>query len=413
MKVLIVNSSDLEGGAARAAHRLYTGLRSSGIDAEMLVLQKKSNDSNIIGPQGKLSKAFSFLRPSLDKIPLKKYPERTKTPFSPAWVPFSGIAKIINNSDVDIVHLHWINAGMIRIEEIAKIKKPIVWSLHDMWAFTGGCHYDEECGKYKSKCGKCPVLNSSIENDLSRKVFLRKKKAYKDLNITLVGLSNWLANCAINSSLFDRSQVVNIPNPIDTELFKPINKDFSREALRLPNMKKLVLFGAMNATSDPRKGFKELTGALQKAKSDDIELMILGADKPKDDIKYNFPVHYLGRKYDDLSLKIIYSAADVMVLPSIQENLSNAIMESMSCGTPVTAFDIGGNSDLIDDKVNGYLAKAYSIKDLSDGILWCLKGEKNSLELSKQARGKVISSFEQSIISKKYVSLYKKILNLG
>lgn len=409
MKVLIVNAHDLEGGAARAAHRLYVGLKRNGICAEMLVLKKESYDSSIIGPRGKLSKVLSLIRPTIDKIPLKKYPERSKTLFSPAWVPFSGIAKKINNTDADIVHFHWVNAGMIRIEEIAQIQKPIVWSLHDMWAFTGGCHYDEQCGKYKNKCGKCPVLNSSNEDDLSRKIYKRKINTYKDLNITLVGLSNWIAKCAINSSLFNQSQVVNIPNPIDTEIFKPINKKFSREVLGLPNRKKLVLFGAMNATSDPRKGFNELTGAIQKVKSGDIELMIFGSDKPKEDTNYNFPLHYLGRVHDDISLKIIYNSADVMVVPSLQENLSNSIMESLACGTPVLSFDIGGNGDMIVHKENGYLAKPYSSEDLANGVNWILNEADNKI-LSESARNKVLTSFDSNLVVEQYFNLYKKVL---
>jgi len=409
MKVLIVNSSDIHGGAARAANRLHIGLKRIGVISEMLVLKKGGNDPDIMGLEGKVKKALSLVRPTIDKFPLKRYPNKSNTLFSPAWVPYSGIVNRINNSDADIVHFHWINGGMVRIEEIALINKPIVWSLHDMWAFTGGCHYDEECGKYESICGNCPVLNSNKVKDLSRRIFQRKQKTYKSLDITVVGLSQWMADCAKKSSLFRGKNVVNLPNPINIETFRPLNKHFARESLNLPQDKKIILFGAMSATSDPRKGYRELSEALKIMDSDHIELAILGADRHNDNINFDFPVHYLGQVNDDLSLRIIYSAADVMVVPSIQENLSNAIMESMSCGTPVVAFNIGGNGDMIDHKINGYLAAPYEPVDLSDGIKWVIThNEKNNLR--EKSRQKILDNFEGTKVSLEYLELYKDII---
>jgi len=404
-----VNSSEKKGGAARAAKRLQKGLKSIGVKSEMLVLKKDSNDPDIIGPKGRVNKALSLIRPSIDKYPLKNYPDRSKTLFSPAWVPFSGILKKINSSDADIVHLHWINSGMIRIEEIAKINKPIVWSLHDMWPFTGGCHNDEHCGRYENTCCKCPVLNSSKEKDLSNRIFKRKEKTYKNLNLTVVGLSNWLTYCAKSSRLFKNKIIVNLPNPIDVELFKPLNKKYSRSALNIPREKKMILFGAMNAASDPNKGFEKICEALNLLNNQDIELMILGADKHNVNYNFKFPVHYFGTLSDDLSLKIIYSAADVTVVPSYQENLSNTIMESMSCGTPVVAFNIGGNGDMIDHKTNGYLSTPYESSDLANGINWVLDhNEENNL--SEKSRKKILNNFEASKVSADYLKLYKDII---
>jgi hypothetical protein len=169
---------------------------------------------------------------------------------------------------------------MIRIEDLLRIKKPIIWSMHDMRPFTGGCHYDEDCGRYKNGCGKCPVLGSSKERDLSYSVFKRKVRTYAQLpKLTPVGLSAWMTDCARNSALFSSRRIVTLPNPIDINVFKPLRKTTAREILGLPINKKLVLFGAMLATSEARKGFKELTQALRMLDVRDIELAVFGSGK--------------------------------------------------------------------------------------------------------------------------------------
>ena len=349
MKILIVNTSDIEGGAARAAYRLHRSLLAQGIDSQMLVQKKSSDDYSVETiSKTKLQKAFSLIRPTLDALPLRAYKNRTKTLFSPSSMGFSSIVDAINEINPDIVHFHWINGGMIKIEEIAYINAPIVWSLHDMWAFTGGCHYNEECGAYEKECGSCKVLGSSKENDLSRKIFNRKVKTFeKKENMTIIGLSKWLYECAKDSTLLKDKKHVNLPNPIDTTIFKLFDKVKARELWSLPQDKKLVLFGAMGATSDPRKGFKQLSEAMKKfSKSSDIEFVVFGSSEPQNASDFGFKTYYLGTLADDVSLVTLYSAVDVMVVPSLQENLSNAIMESLSCGTPVVGFDIGGNSDM-------------------------------------------------------------------
>lgn len=171
MKILIVNTSDIDGGAARAAYRLHKALITQGIDSQMLVQSKSSDDYRVVGENHKIRRILNKLRPFLDSIPIRFYKNRTKTLFSSSWLTFSSIVDKINEINPDIVHLHWICNGMIKIEDIARIKAPIVWSLHDMWAFTGGCHYDEECGRYEQECGNCKVLGSNKDNDLSKNVF--------------------------------------------------------------------------------------------------------------------------------------------------------------------------------------------------------------------------------------------------
>jgi glycosyltransferase involved in cell wall biosynthesis len=414
MKILIVNASDIDGGAARAAYRLHIALLQEGIDSLMLVQRKFSDDYTVIElANNKIQKGFNLLRPTTDQIPVKFYKNRTKTLFSPSWFGFSNIVDKINDINPDIVHLHWIAGGMMKIEDIARINAPIVWSLHDMWAFTGGCHYDEECQGYLKFCGNCKVLGSDKKNDLSQKVFTRKQKTFaQKKDMTIVGLSKWLNECSKSSSLLKDKKHVNLPNPINTTIFKPFDKEKSRELWSLPKDKKLVLFGAMSATSDPRKGFKELSEALHKLTCKDVEFVVFGSSEPQNAPNFGFKTHYVGHLHDDVSLITLYSAVDVMVVPSLQENLSNAIMESLACGTPVVAFDIGGNSDMIGHKQNGYLAKPFDTADLKDGIEWVLNlGENEYDKLSYNAREKVVREFDSKIVAKKYIELYMDVLN--
>ncbi|GAB6182726.1 glycosyltransferase family 4 protein [Thermodesulfovibrio hydrogeniphilus] len=414
MKILIVNTNDIQGGAARAAYRLHKALLEQGIDSKMLVQDKSSDDYTVIGPSNKIEKAIAKLRPFLDSLPVRFYKNRTKTLFSPAWLPFSNVVKKINELSPDIVHLHWIAGGMMRIEDIAKIKAPVVWSLHDMWAFTGGCHYDEGCEAYTRGCGKCKVLGSKKGKDLSTKIFKLKQKAFfSKKDITVVGLSSWLNECSRNSILLKDKLHINLPNPINTNIFKPFDKERSRELWNLPKDKKLVLFGAIGATSDPRKGFNQLTEALQKLnKNLNIELVVFGSRKPQNAPDFGFKTHYIGLLHDDISLVTLYNAVDVTVVPSLQENLSNTIMESLACGVPVVAFDGGGNSDMIEHQLNGYLAKPFESEDLADGIKWVLNAP-NYKELCKNAREKVVREFDSKLVAEKYIKLYRELVREG
>jgi glycosyltransferase involved in cell wall biosynthesis len=408
MKVLIVNSSDIEGGAARAAYRLHQALLGEGVSSKMLVQSKVSDDFTVVGPTSKFQNGIGKMSPTLDAIPARQYKARNDVLFSPGWLPLRGMADKINALNPDVVHFHWIAGGMMRIEEISKIAAPIVWSLHDMWPFTGGCHYDEGCEKYTESCGSCPILASDHERDLSRKVWRRKRAIYSRLdNLTIVGLSKWLMQCAENSSLFESARVVNLPNPIDTEKFAPFDTIEARRLLNLPASKKLILFGAMSATSDPRKGFRELSEALAHL-SDDYELVVFGSSEPKCSQGFKQSAHYLGQLHDDASLRALYSAADVMIVPSIQENLSNAIMEALACATPVVGFSVGGNSDLIEHKWNGYLAENIDPIELARGIDWVLNHD-NYKDLQNNAREKVNRDFERSLVAKKYIELYQKV----
>lgn len=404
MKVLIVNYSDLFGGAARASYRLQKALEDIGVDSHMLVRDKRGSDFRVIGPKSNISKFINTLRTKFDNLPVKffKMPYNNSL-YSPSWLGFSKISKQINKINPDIVHLHWICGAMMTIEDIAKINAPIVWSLHDMWAFTDGFHY---CDEYEKKS-----INTKIKkNFLRRRVFTRKHKTYlKKKDITIVGLSKWINDCSKSSFLLGDKEHFNIPNPINTNMFKPINKDQARKLYNLPKNKKIILYGAMSATSDVRKGYKEFIDAVNKIDSDEIEFALFGASQSKNLHDVDKKINFLGNLDNDTSLANLYSAVDLLVVPSLQENLSNVIMESLACENPVVAFDIGGNSDMIDHMHNGYLAQPFDTNDLAHGINWILNNKKID-EIKKNARKKVEKEFNSYHVAERYVTLYKKLI---
>ena len=348
------------------------------------------------------------LKGFLDALFIKLYKHRSKTKFSACITPFSGIVRKINSYNADIVHLHWVCKAMISINDIKKIKAPIVWSLHDMWPFTGGCHYSEGCFLYRNGCGSCKVLRSKKNYDLSRVMFNKKIRSFtKKKNMVINGLSSWIARAASESSIFRGFQVTNLTNMIDTTVYSPVSSNTARDFLNLPKNKKIIMFGAMSPESDPRKGYKELLGAIQLLDRKDVEFAIFGASHGETNNR--FETHYLGLFNDDVSLKLLYSCADVLVVPSLEENLSNIIMESLSCGTPVVAFDIGGNSDMIIHQLNGYLATPTNIDDLAHGIDWVLKNS-SKYKLRDMARQISIGKFHSTIVCKKYIKLYRDVL---
>jgi glycosyltransferase involved in cell wall biosynthesis len=412
MKPLLISMSDIDGGAARATYRLHRGLKNIGVDSQMLVQNKQSNDFTVIAPESKVSKGIGKLKPTLDSLPLQLYPQRDRSTYSVQYLPDKLSAKVAQINP-DVINLHWINAGYMQIETLAKFKKPIVWTLHDMWAFTGGCHYNGDCMNYAISCGACPQLHSNTEKDLSRWVWKRKAKAWQNLNLTIVTPSRWLADCARKSSLFQNLRIEVIANALDTQVYKPIDQRIARNLLNLPLDKKLILFGAMSSTSDRRKGFHLLEPALRKLSADknleNLELVIFGASRPSEVPNLGFPIHYLGQLNDDVALALLYSAADVFIAPSVQDNLPNTVMESLASGTPCIAFDIGGMSDMIEHQKNGYLAKPFDIDDLARGITWVLEDEERLRKLGVNGREKVEDNFNLEIQANNYLLMYEDV----
>jgi len=410
MKILIVSASDLDGGASRCAYRLHNGLIDTGVDSHMLVWNKKSHHYAVHGPNKK-QKAINFLQKYSEKKLLSLY--KNKIPyanFSPGLISHQLISRI-NKIKPDIVNLHWICGASVSLGALGKIRQPIVWSLHDMWPFTGGCHYDYDCQKYTTGCEACPVLGSHKSYDLSKYIFNKKLKTYKrKKDIFLVPSSNWLGEKAAHSVLLQGHPMNVIHTGLNLNIFKPIQQRLARNILNLPQNRKLVLFGSLHGTADERKGFSFVPKTINLLKNHNIDLVLLGDFNPSDtrDLVH-IPVHLKGVLHDEETLALLYSAADVILLPSIQENLANICLESLACGTPVVAFDIGGNSDMISHKNNGYLAQPFDAHDMAHGIEWVLECDERWEYISHEARKTAEQKFDAKIIAYQYQQLFNKI----
>ncbi|MEI7911051.1 MAG: glycosyltransferase family 4 protein [Verrucomicrobiota bacterium] len=416
MNLLLLNTSDSGGGAAIATYRLHRGLRSIGLSSRMLVLQKGTDDPTVIPPVPLKSRLkfriANFYAERDDKVSRDSL-AGGKNLFSPARCP-DRVEHRIGTLNPDIIHLFWINHGFLKVESLGQFNRPIVWTLHDMWPFTGGCHYDDECGGFLQSCGKCPVLNSSSEQDLSRSVWLRKQRSWNAVPIVVVATSHWLAEMARSSSLFKDQRIEVIPNGIDTAKYKPLDKRAARDAFALPQDKHLVLFSAFGATTDKRKGNHLLTPALRKLAQagwgENTELVILGTSASETPPELGLKTHYMGNFRDEISQVLLYSAVDVTVAPSMQENLSNTVVESLSCGTPVVAFHIGGMPDLIDHEQSGYLAKPFEVDDLTNGIMWVLEDNVRHQAISNNARNSAVKKYSIKTVANQYHALYQDIL---
>jgi len=419
MKVTHISSSNIYGGSGRAAYRIHTALKEVGVDSRLLVLNKFSNERDIKTVTDTLAqKILNKVRPRYEKSILNLYRTGENSPFS---IASKGINVTKENvvKKTDIINLHWINKSFLSLKslkQIGELNKPIVWTLHDMWAFTGGCHYSNGCRGYENLCGKCPVLGSQKLNDLSRKILLRKIKIFKDLNLTIVTPSNWLADCARRSTLFKSNRIEVIPNPINTRVFKPVDKEIARKILNLPEKKLLLLFSMSPSASKERKGVDYLIESLLIAEhkypelSEKTELLIMGINNSEEIKNLPFKAHFLGVLRDDITINLCYNAADIYVMPSIEDNLPNAAIESLSCGTPVLGFEVGGVPDIINHKENGYLAEQKNTEDLTEGLRWVLEDKKRLARLGKNAREKVLKNYTYEIIGGKYLNLYESLL---
>jgi glycosyltransferase involved in cell wall biosynthesis len=412
MRVLMISTEDIRGGAAKAAYRLHTELRAAGQDSAMLVMNKESDDDSVYAPQSNIRKGIHTLRIALNHLPEIFYPHRSRAAFHCQWLP-DRIPAEIQERRPQIVHLHWICKGFLGLRSLGKITTPIVWTLHDMWPFTGGCHYSGTCDGYKASCGSCPHLSSRSKHDLSFWTLRAKKKNWDIARMTFVAPSRWMKERATESSLFRTADVHVIPYGLDLQRFRPSHRDTLRDLFGIPRDAILVLFAAMNAIKDPRKGFDifclSLQNLVRSGLAGKIELAVIGSSTPISGTELPFKAHYMGTLVDEISMSMLYAAADVFVMPSLEDNLPNTIMESLACGLPCVAFDVGGIPDMIEHKKTGYLAKARDVHDLTRGVLWVLQDRNRWLSLSHEARKKAIREFESSLIAKKYNELYQKI----
>ena len=408
LKIAVLNTYVSTGGAARAAMRLNAGLRQAGLD--LTTLSRATYSQTVTGDNKKRNWWAWFLG-CMNLLPCKFYPKRQLHNFSSNWMP-DGLGMKLRRLSPDLIHLHWVGDGFLRIERLARCNIPIVWTLHDSWAFTGGCHLPGECHRYQKKCGYCSVLGSARENDLSRRVWSRKQIAWKDIHLTAVAPSRWLADCARSSSLLRERRVEVIPNGIDVKTYLPGDSAAARSALGLPLDRRLILFGAVHSLSDSNKGLDLLLSALailDNSLQKKAELVLFGDRGDLDLQGCGLPVRNLGVIAEESRLSLLYQAADLFVAPSRQENLPNMVLEAMACGTPCVAFDVGGLPDLIDHCINGYLARPFETMDLCRGISWVLADETRRLTMASLSREKIVSGFSLKHVARRYLDLYLEL----
>ncbi len=331
--------------------------------------------------------------------------------FSPAWVPFSPVIKQLKNFEPDLVHLHWVQKGMLSIKDWKKLPGPIVWTLHDMWAFTGGDHYDCEQRCYTRQCGHCTNLGSSREHDLSHRIWKQKKAAWKNVPLTIVTPSHWLGEQVRQSSLLGERPLHIIPNGLDTEFYRPLPKAQARSLLNLEAERPWILLSGLDLNEDPRKGFDLLTEMLQflASKHSRLGVLIAGASWSPRQLPAGLDYKFLGKLEDELSLVLAYNAADVVVLPSRQENFSNAMVEAMACGVPVAGFDIGGNPDMIVPGETGVLAPPFDTKALAGEVDKLLSHPEALRRLSSQARERAVAMCSLPKVAQRYHEVFAAV----
>ena len=409
MKVVILSTFGDYGGAAVCSNRLAMALDKSGVAVELLTLHAYNHRISfpLLGDGfiNKVLKWYHFIKERLTvlfAIKSRKYLYK----FSVANSGFD-LLSIPSIQQADIIHLHWVNFGMISINQLERLAKAktIVWTMHDMWAFTGGCHYAMDCSNYTDTCDSCFYLKGS---KLSKDVLQRKVRQWSNSSFQLCGTSNWVKDCAQNSRVFKDHEVKLLSTPIDTEIFKPVEVKSLGGFKKDPNLY-YILFGAVDL-NDERKGFKHLSNALKLLtnQQSNIHLLTFGGsvdENPSSEL----PTTSLGKITDIHELNIIYNLADVFVLPSIQDNLPNTVMESMSAGTPVVAFDCGGVRDMIDHDENGYLAKLKDDQDLANGILKLLDKEK-LVTFGAKSRTKIIDNYREEVVVNKHLAMYEELI---
>ena len=410
MKALHLNAY-LDGGAGKAALRICHCLRSIGCNAFMAVPFSESREVYIISEENLIYLVKLRLLNKISRVLMKISTFRTKNKVlhSPNLFSYYS-ASYLDSLLPNIIHLHWIAANLLSVEEVSKLRHPIVWTLHDMWAFCGAEHYTED---FRWKEGYYADNRPPYEKgfDLNRWTWERKCKHWQR-PIYIVAPSQWLGECVRQSALMRKWPVSVIPNPIDTEYWQPHDKNQVRQQLGLAVEMPLILFGAMGGGKDPRKGFDLLKKALGYLKNENqqLQLVIFGEAQSHQAEDFGFPVHYTGHIKDESYLCKLYSAADIMIVPSRQDNLPNVAVEAISCGTPVVAFKVGGLPDIVVHQQTGYLASPFEPMDLAYGIQWVLEDPQRHSQLRAQARAHAVKQFAYPVVAKQYLALYEEVL---
>ena len=409
MKVLHLVAGELTGGAARGAYWLHLGLRRLGVHSTILTNSSITFGDDCVFSIGRgiSGRLMCALRRRLEALPPHFYFRRQPGIFSSGLIGFD-FTRTMQFREADVVHLHWINEGLVNMRHLRTVEKPVVWTMRDMWPMTGGCHYSMGCEGYRRGCGRCDQLRSGHHSDWSRLVLARKQK-FLPKQMTLVGISKWLSEKAREIPLFRDVNIRTISNNVDTQVFLPVEKTVAREALRISTVKKVVLFGGADLKS-AYKGYGKMLEALAALDSRRYFVLSFGSYPVDAVAKLGFQTRNFGYVHDNALLRLIYSASDVYIAPSIMEAFGKTLAEAMACGTPVVCFDATGPKDIVTHKQDGYKARPFDPQDFADGIEW-ICGSENYHALCRVARDKVVRLFDNSVIARHYLDLYTELVD--
>ena len=410
MRVLIVNTSEKTGGAAVAANRLMEALKNNGVKAKMLVRDKETDQLTVcsLPPSWRLKWHFLW-----ERLVIWVHLWFRRKHLFEVDIANSGtdITCLPEFQEADVIHLHWINQGMLSLKDIRKILdsgKPVVWTMHDIWPATAICHYSRGCEQYQSQCVKCPMLPSGR---LAQKGWNHKKQMLDGQRVTFICCSEWLASKARNSALLQGQRIVNIPNPIDTRQFCPHDKQQARQMMALPIDRRIILFVSQRVT-DPRKGISYFVEAVNllvnqyPEMKENTGVAILGGHAEEVASQLALPSYPLGYVSELPRIVSAYNAADAFVIPSLEDNLPNTIMEAMACGVPCIGFRVGGIPEMIRHQENGYVAQERDAADLAKGIRFVLD-EADHEALSRSCLHHVAQNYSQQSVARQYIEEYQ------
>ncbi|MEN8263813.1 MAG: glycosyltransferase family 4 protein [Nitrospirota bacterium] len=422
MKVLQINTSDINGGAAIAAFRLHKGLNQIGAECRMLVKEKASKADTVLCISPENTNNTSDKAFFLNEVIQAHYINAHRTDISNTLfsLPYPGydLSQLSVVQDADIINLHWVAyyQSPLTLQKLFALGKPVVWTLHDQWAFTGGCHYSAGCNKYQEDCTACPQLaNDAFE--LPSSVLKDKMELFKDADLTIVSPSRWLADCAGKSRLFRDIRIEVIPNPLDTDVFSPMNKSEAKANLNISAESITILFGAEN-NNETRKGFKHLAEAIKRCLSSDTiqelinknNLNILCFGYPSAELKeIGMPTVSLGYLNNTSQIRNAYAAADIFVLPSLEDNLPNTLTESSSCGVPAVAFDVGGIPDVLTHGETGLLVEAGNTRQMAEAIKSLIINHSQRTSMGEPARKLILEKCSVKARSNDYYSLFREL----
>lgn len=405
MNIVHINQLDIAGGAAIAAYRLHQGLLKQGIDSRLLVELAKSNSERVATiPHNKLAIENLIYRIS--------------------WKLGHNYVHILSSFDIpkhnfykeaDIINFHNLHGNYFNYLAIPLLtsQKPAVFTLHDMWSFTGHCAYSYDCDRWKIGCGKCPYpeIYPGVPRDNTRQEWKLKNWVYNRSNLTIVTLSNWLTE-QVKQSMLSQFPIYQIPNGIDTEIYQPLDSEKCRYVLGIPNNKKVLMFAALSL-KDSRKGGDLLVEALSNLPTslkEETVLLILGDSGEAISEAVGIPTINLGYVSSDRLKSIAYSAADLFIFPTRADNLPLVLQESMTCGTPMVSFKIGGVPDLVRPSISGYLAEPENVQDFCYGIVELLEDTNLRVQMSQNCRQIAVEEYSLELQSQRYIELYRQVL---